>query len=110
MFGFRFQDVVKEFSEKHRVYLAMILADMVDKGMLCKVTRNIYHIIPFNTDPETYVPDRNQVVKYLMQNKEYYIAYASALKIHGLTLQSAVKESAVKESELKESVITKKQM
>ena len=105
VFGFRFQDVVKEFPEKHPVYLARILADMVDTGMLCKVTRNIYHIIPFNTDPETYVPDGHQFAKYLMQNKEYYIGYGSAMKIHGLTLQSEVKES-----ELKESVVTKKQM
>ena len=103
-FGFRFQDVVKEFPEKHRVYLARILADMVDKGMLCKVTRNIYHIIPFNADPGTYFPDPHQVAKYLMQNKEYYIGYASAMKIHGLTLQSELKES-----ELKEYVITQKQ-
>ncbi len=33
-FGFTFQDVAREFPEKHSVYLARILADMVDKGML----------------------------------------------------------------------------
>ena len=74
---------------------------MVDTGMLCKVTRNIYHIIPFNADPETYFPDPHQVAKYIMQNKEYYIGYASAIKIHGLTLQSEVKESEIKEYEIK---------
>jgi len=31
MFGFTFQDVVREFSEKNRVHLARILAEMVDK-------------------------------------------------------------------------------
>ncbi len=103
-FNFRFQDVVKEFPEKHRVYLARILTDMVDKGMLYKITRDHYHIIPNNADPETYFPDGHQVAKYIMQNKEYYIGYASALKIHGLTLQSEVKES-----EVKEYVVTKKQ-
>jgi len=90
-FGFRFQDVVEEFPEKHRVYLARRLADMVDTGMLCKVTRNIYHIIPFNADPETYFPDPHQVAKYIMQNKEYYIGYASAIKIHGLTWKNRTK-------------------
>jgi len=100
MFGFTFQDVAREFPEKNRVHLARILADMVDKGMLCKITRDNYHIIPFNADPETYVPDRHQVAKYIMQNKEYYIGYASAMKIHGLTLQS----------EAREYVVTKKQM
>ena len=104
MFGFTFQDVAREFPEKNRVYLSRILADMVEKGMLYKITRDHYHIIPFNADPETYVPDAHQVAKYLMQNKEYYIGYASAMKIHGLTLQSEVKEYLVKVY-----VVTKKQ-
>jgi len=100
MFGFTFQDVAREFPEKHPVYLARILAGMVDKGMLCKITRDNYHIIPINADPETYVPDRHQVAKYIMKNKEYYLGYASAIKIHGLTLQS----------EAGDYVVTKKQM
>jgi predicted transcriptional regulator of viral defense system len=103
-FGFTFQDVVKEFPENNRVYLSRILADMVKKGMLCKITRDNYHIVPISADAETYYPDAHQVAKYLMQNKEYYIGYASALKIHGLTSQSEVKES-----EVKEYVVTRKQ-
>jgi predicted transcriptional regulator of viral defense system len=98
--GFTLQDVSREFPEKNRVHLARILADMVDKGMLCKITRGIYHIIPVHSDPQTYVPEGHQVAKYIMQNKEYYIGYASAMKIHGLTLQS----------EASEYVVTKKQM
>jgi hypothetical protein len=34
MLGFRFQDVVREFKQKHPALLTRILADMVDKGML----------------------------------------------------------------------------
>ncbi len=104
-FGFTFQDVVGEFPEKNPVYLAKILSSMVQKDVLKKISRNIYHIIPSNADPETYAPDGRQVTKYLMQHKEYYIGYASALKIHGLTLQSEAKESAAKEY-----VVTKNQM
>jgi len=29
----------------------------------CKITRDNYHIIPINADPDTYVPDRHQVAK-----------------------------------------------
>jgi predicted transcriptional regulator of viral defense system len=94
MFGFRFQDVVREFLGKNPVPLARILADMVDKGMLCKITRDNYHMIPLNADSKTYVPDGLQVAKHLMLKKEYYIAYASARKVHGLTLQSEVNEEA----------------
>jgi len=108
MFGFRFQDGVREFPEKNRVHLARILSEMVKKGMLCKITRGHYHIIPMNADPETYAPVGHQVAKYLMQNKEYYIGYASAMKTHGLIPQA----EAGKPDRLPDRVyvVTKKQM
>jgi predicted transcriptional regulator of viral defense system len=104
MSGFTFLDAARAFPEKNRVHLARTLAEMVNKGMLCKIIRGNYHIIPINADPETYVPVGYQVAKYLMQNKEYYIGYASAIKIHGLSLQSEAR------SEAREYVATKKQM
>jgi predicted transcriptional regulator of viral defense system len=116
MFGFTMQDVARAFPEKNRVHLSRILAEMVKKGMLCKITRDNYHIIPMNADPETYVPDAHQVAKYLMQHKEYYIGYASALKIHGLMLQTEAREGAREAAgekarqEAREYVVTRKQM
>ena len=105
MLGFRFQDIVREFPEKHPAHLTKILANMVDKGMLCKITHDNYHIIPANADPETYLPDSHQVAIIMMQNKDYYIGYASAVKIHGLSFLSETKVS-----EAKEYVVAKKQM
>ena len=67
------------------VYLSRILSDMVDKGMLCKLPRNTFHIIPLDADPDTYVPDSYRVIKYIMAERDYYIGYASALRIYGLT-------------------------
>jgi len=104
MFGFTFQDVVREFPGKNRIHLARILADMVENGMLCKIARNNYHIIPLQADPKAYVPDGHQVAKYIMQNKEYYIGYASAMKIHVLSSQSEAGAS-----QAREYVVTKKQ-
>jgi len=106
-FGFTFQDVVKEFPEKNPVHLARILAGMVKEGMLYKITRDNYHIIPYNADPETYVPDGLQVAKYNIQNKEHYLGYASAVNIHRLTLQRA---SMADQSETWEYVVTQKQI
>jgi predicted transcriptional regulator of viral defense system len=104
MFGFTFQDVARAFPEKNRVHLARILAEMVNNGMLCKITRGNYHIIPVNADPQNYAPDGHQVAKYLMQNKEYYIGYASAIKIHGLMLQSEAREYVVTKRQMKPAI------
>ena len=58
----------KGISGEERGHLPRILANMVDIGMLAKITRGYYNIIPFNADPETQVPDRHQVAKYRWLN------------------------------------------
>jgi predicted transcriptional regulator of viral defense system len=103
-FVFRYGDVLREFPDKHPIYLARLLSDMVEKGLLGKISRNIYYIIPFNVDPETHSPDGIQIAMYLMQDKEYYIAYASALKVHGITLQSGSCEYVVTKKQTKPSI------
>jgi predicted transcriptional regulator of viral defense system len=103
--GFSLQDVMSEFPGINRVYLNRVLAEMVDQGMLGKIARNLYHIIPLNADPDTYVPNRYQVAKYIMQNEEYYIGYSSALHILGITTPSGPASS---ENEVK--VVTRKQI
>lgn len=104
-FGFTLQDVAREFPEKNRSYLARTLAEMVHKGMLCKISQGNYHIIPIHTDPKTYVPGKYQVAKYLMHEKEYYIAYASAMKIHGLKSQHEARVYVVTKKQMKPALI-----
>jgi predicted transcriptional regulator of viral defense system len=94
-FGFTLQDVADEFPEKNRVHLASLLSRMVEQGMISKIDRNIYHIIPLESDPASYFPDSLQVAKYMMLGKEYYLGYASAMKIHGLTKSSGNLEYVV---------------
>ena len=110
--GFSFQDVVREFPGKDPSHLARTLIDMVGKGMLSKITRDTYLIIPPQADPETYVPDTFQVAKYIMGNKEYYMGYGSALKIHGLTLliNETASHSEAGVSGDRDYVVTNKQM
>lgn len=105
VFGFTLQNVKREFPEKNHSYLSRTLSEMVDKDMLLKVSQGIYHIIPVHADPKTYTPGGYQVTKYLMQDKEYYIGYVSALKIHGLS-----RHSRSMESNTIEHVVTKTQM
>ena len=56
VFGFTLEDVARAFPEKNQVHLARILAEMVNTGMLRKISRGNYHIIPVNADPVTYAP------------------------------------------------------
>jgi predicted transcriptional regulator of viral defense system len=100
-FGFTLKDVSTEFPARNPAFLARILAGMVAEGMLYKIARDHYHIIPFNAEPETYVPDGLQVAKYIMLHEEYYIGYASAMKVHGLISQAGEKEYVVTKKQRK---------
>ena len=104
MFGFTLQDVLREFPEKNYVYLVRILSDMVSKGMLLKIARNIYHIIPIEADSESYKPERFQVAKYIMSHQDYYIGYASALKIHGIKPHTEDREYVVTRRQMKPAI------
>ena len=92
---FTFQDVVEEYPAKAKVYLSKVLAAMMEKGMLIKLSRNIYYIVPSSEDARTYIPDWHLVAKYLMKGREYYIGYYSAMQIHGLITQPSLRECIV---------------
>ena len=83
-FGFTFQDVINEFPGRKPENLATILTKMVSQGMLLRLSKGIYSIIPLHESPETYDPKGLEIVKHLMGKREYCLAYASALKIHGI--------------------------
>jgi predicted transcriptional regulator of viral defense system len=76
---FSYQDVITEYPDKDRSYLSKVLASMVKDGMLMKLYRDVYHIIPLSDDPQTYSPDSRLIARCLMKRKEYYIAFASAM-------------------------------
>lgn len=101
---FTYQDVVLEYPDTDKIYLSRVLSGMVKKGMLIKLNRNLYHIVPTSLDAKSYIPDWHLVAKYLMQGKEYYIAYFSAMQIHGLITQPGLKEIIVTNLQIKPSI------
>jgi len=89
---FTYQDIVEEYPDTDKIYLSKVLSGMIEKGMLIKLSRNVYHIVPSNEDSNSYIPDWHLVAKYLMKGKKYYIGYYSAMQIHGLITQPSLKE------------------
>lgn len=85
---FSYKDVIAEYPDKDRSFLSKVLAEMVRAGMLMKLARDVYHILPLSADPKTYSPDSRLVAKYLLKGRDYYIAYSSAMHILGLTART----------------------
>lgn len=92
---FRYKDVIAEFPDKDPSHLSKVLASMVSLGMLMKLYRDLYFIIPLSANPETYSPDSRIVARCIMNREGYYIAYSSAMYIHGLTDQPGTRTMIV---------------
>lgn len=93
--SFTYQNVLEKFPMYSKTSLSNVLSRMVKKGMLTKIGRGNYLIVPTIYDAETYLPDWHLVAKMLMQGKEYYIGYYSAMQIHGLIVQPSLEEIVV---------------
>jgi len=72
--------------------------------MLMKLYRDLYYIVPLSADPETYSPDGRLVARCIMKGKGYYIAYSSAMYIHGLTDQPGARTLVVTDRQRQPSI------
>lgn len=100
---FSYDELTKVYPEKDKAYLSKVLSSMIKKGMLVKLKHGLYHIVPTNSDHENFIPDWHLVAKYLMQDKEYYIGYYSAMQIHNLITQPSLTEIIVTKEQWQKS-------
>ena len=82
-----------------------LLSDMTKRGLLMRVKEGLYYVIPFEQDPDTFMPDWHLLSQYLVGTAEYYIGYYSALQIHGLTTQPNSREQIVVNKQIKPSTL-----
>jgi predicted transcriptional regulator of viral defense system len=82
-----------------------LLSDMVKRGVLMRIKNGLYYIIPFDQDPETFMPDWHLLAGPLTKGYDYYIGYYSALQLHQLITQPSLTEMIVTNHQLKPAVI-----
>ena len=103
---FHFADVIERFPTTEKQYLSNVLSSMIQKGMLIKLRKDIYFIVPIDSDAAIYIPDWHLVAKELVKEKKYYIGYYSAMQIHGLITQPSLSEIIVTDTQMKPSKLT----
>jgi predicted transcriptional regulator of viral defense system len=72
-----------------------LLRKMIDRGLIMRIKDSLYHIIPYDQNPEEYQPNWHLTASNLFGLEKYYIGYYSALSIHSLITQPALKEQMV---------------
>ena len=80
-----------------------LLSNLTARGLIMRLKKGLYYVIPYEKDPETFMPEWHIIVKNLVYNAKYYIAYYSALEIHGLITQPALTEHIVVNKQIKPS-------
>ena len=104
MVCFSFEDVSDYYPDRDKNYLAKVLFQMVKEGLLIRLKKGLYHIVPLNEDAKDFIPDWHLVAKYLMRARNYYVGYYSAMQIHGLITQPSLKEIIVTDIQIKPSI------
>ena len=102
---FSVSDVQEEFNEISHSHLSNILMRMVKKNMLIRLKKGLYYIVPLEHNDPDFIPNWHLVAKYLMQDKNYYVAYYSALQLHKLITQPSLTEIIATDIQVKPSKI-----
>jgi predicted transcriptional regulator of viral defense system len=80
-----------------------LLSDMTKRCLLMRLKRGLYYIIPYEKDPESFMPDWHLLAEPLTKGVDHYIGYYSALQIHNLITQPSLKEQIVVAKQMKPS-------
>ena len=102
---FDYEQAKKALPKSKDSALRELLRDMTRRGLLMRVKRGLYYVIPYEQDPETFMPDWHLLAEYLVNNAHYYIGYYSALQVHNLITQPSLKEQIVVSEQLKPSTL-----
>lgn len=82
-----------------------LLSDMTKRGLLMRLKQGVYQIIPYEKDPDTFMPDWHLIAECMVKDAEHYIGYYSALQIHNLITQPSLKEQIVVATQIRPSEI-----
>lgn len=85
--------------------LRELLSDMVKRGLLMRLKKGLYYIIPYEQEAGAFMPDWHLLAEHLTKETEHYIGYYSALHIHNLITQPSLKEQIVVAKQMRPSTL-----
>ena len=98
---FDYSEAKKALPDSSESALKELLSDMVRRGLLMRLKRGLYCLIPYEQDSETFMPDWHLLAEPLTKGTDHYIGYYSALQIHNLIIQPSLKEQIVVAKQLR---------
>lgn len=102
---FNYDEAKKALPNSSNSALKELLSDMVRRGLLMRLKKGLYYLIPYEQDPESFMPDWHLLAQPLTKGTQHYIGYYSALQIHNLITQPSLKEQIVVAKQVRPSLI-----
>lgn len=102
---FDYEEAKKALSQSGESAVKELLSDMVKRGLLMRLKKGLYYVIPYEKDAETFMPDWHLLAAPLTKGTDHYIGYYSALQIHNLITQPSLKEQIVVDRQVRPSTL-----
>ena len=103
---FAYAEAVSALPNSSNSALKELLSDMVKRGLLMRLKKGLYYMIPYEKEAEFFMPDWHIVAGHLTKGENHYIGYYSALQIHNVITQPSLKEQIVVQKQIRPSIIT----
>jgi predicted transcriptional regulator of viral defense system len=102
---FSFPEAVQALPLSGNSAIKQLLSDMTKRGLLMRLKKGLYYVIPYEQDAESFMPDWHLIAEYLVKDSDHYIGYYSALHIHNLITQPSLNEQIVVSQQIRPSTI-----
>ena len=100
---FDFSETILALPNSSECAVKELLSDMTKRGLLMRVKKGSYYLIPYEQNAGTFMPDWHLLAESLTKGTAYYVGYYSALQIHNLITQPSLKEQIVVAKQLRPS-------
>ena len=102
---FDYREAFKAIPDAKPGTVRELLSDMTKRGLLMRLKEGVYYIIPYESDPAGFMPDRHLIAEHLVNDANHYIGYYSAMQIHNLITQPFLKEQIVVSRQIRPTII-----
>jgi len=101
---FTLQEAADILSGQDNATVRKLLSDMTKREVIMRIKDGLYHRIPYEQQADQYIPNWHLTAEAMVQPKEYYIGFYSALAIHGLITQPSMVEQVVMHEQVKPKI------
>jgi predicted transcriptional regulator of viral defense system len=102
---FEYPEATQALPGSNESAIKQLLSDMTKRGLLMRLKKGLYYIIPYEEDAELFMPGWHLIAGHLVKDADYYAGYYSALQIHNLITQPSLKEQIVVSKQIRPSSI-----